>query len=530
MQRDSQSSPGQGIDRASFSTILRRHARERGERAAFLTCDRRVTWAQYDQLADRAAMRLQALGIAPGDVVAVWLPDGPEVHAVMLGVERAGAVVLGLGLRSGARELAHLAALAQAKLLVCSDEPPRAVSLPWIAGSDLLAEPHLLGRGGGGPNSELACEGARDASDLWLLNSTSGTTGLPKCVRHRQARWVAFHELAVRAADLTPGDVFCSAVPTPFGFGIWTSHVTPLLLGAPVALAERFEPDALLTLIAQHRVSVLAVVTTQLILLLEALDRSRVDLARLRVVFTGGELVPEARARAFEERTGAAVLQFYGSNETGAVSGTSLRDAREQRLRTSGRPIEEMKLRLFDETGNDVTASRRGRPGVKGPTLSDGYLGDDAANAALIRPDGWMLLGDVVELDETGYLRVVGRAEDFIIRGGQNISAAAVEMALEGHPAVLRAAAVAMPDPVFGERVCAFVELRAGAALDLPGLRTHLEAQGASKALWPERLECLDALPCNAGGKIAKGELRERAKQLAAPVAEPDRRSASEPA
>jgi acyl-CoA synthetase len=222
--------------------------------------------------------------------------------------------------------------------------------------------------------------------------------------------------------------------------------------------------------------------------------------------------VPYERAAEFEERTGARVLQFYGSNETGALSRTTTRDSRDVRLRTAGRVIDGMRVRLFDGEGRDVTASGRGQPGCRGPATSRGYFEDPEADARLFTADGWMLTGDVATLDEDGVLRVVGRVADFIIRGGKNVSAVQVEEAVATHPAVALAAAVAMPDPVFGERVCVYAELRPGGSLDLPELRAHLAARGASVEHIPEKLVVLDELPRSSGGKIAKGALREDAR------------------
>jgi acyl-CoA synthetase len=155
-----------------------------------------------------------------------------------------------------------------------------------------------------------------------------------------------------------------------------------------------------------------------------------------------------------------------------------------------------------------VTEIGRGQPVCRGPALSLGYLGGTDHDKLFTR-DGWMRMGDICELDADGYLTLTGRASDFILRGGKNISAVQVEEAIATHPAVAVAAAVAMPDPVFGERVCAFVELTEGATLDLPTLVEHLLAQGVSKELLPERLEVLDELPRSSGGKIAKAQLRD---------------------
>jgi acyl-CoA synthetase len=230
-------------------------------------------------------------------------------------------------------------------------------------------------------------------------------------------------------------------------------------------------------------------------------------------MFTGGEMIPYEKARAFEDRTGATVLQFFGSNETGLLSGTRLTDPPKPRLTTAGRIVPEMQVRLFD-AGRDVTPSGQGQPAGRGPALSMGYLDDANANAELYTADGWMLMGDVCRLDDDGFLSVVGRVSDFIIRGGKNISARQVEDAVATHPAVALSAAVARPDVVFGERVCAFVELRTPGELTLSELTAHLEAQGVAKELWPEYLVVLDALPRSSGGKVAKGELRDAARAL----------------
>ena len=189
------------------------------------------------------------------------------------------------------------------------------------------------------------------------------------------------------------------------------------------------------------------------------------------------------------------------------LSATTLADPLDRRLRTAGRIVPEMQVRLFDGD-RDVTESGRGQPACRGPALSLGYLGG-TDHDKLFTKDGWMRMGDICELDSDGYLTLAGRTSDFILRGGKNISAVQVEEAVATHPAVAVAAAVAMPDPLLGERVCVFVELKANSALELPALIEHLVRQGVSKELLPERLEVRDELPRSSGGKIAKGQLRE---------------------
>jgi acyl-CoA synthetase len=273
---------------------------------------------------------------------------------------------------------------------------------------------------------------------------------------------------------------------------------------------------------------VLAAVTTQLAMVLGAAERSGRDLSSLRVVFTGGEAVPPERAAAFERLAGAKVLQFYGANETGIVSGTTVRDGERQRLRTAGRLAPGVELRRDPDGGAAL---------VKGPGLSSGYHRDAAANAELFDADGWMRTGDLLELDADGLLHVVGRASDLVIRGGKNISAPAVEAEVATHPRVAAAAVVPMPDPVFGERVCVYVALRdragatnaaeaeagdeAGQGLALDELCAHLTARGMTREWLPERLVVLGELPMSAGGKVAKAQLREDVRRRVAAEGSP---------
>jgi acyl-CoA synthetase len=271
--------------------------------------------------------------------------------------------------------------------------------------------------------------------------------------------------------------------------------------------------------IEQQRTTVLACVSTQFIMMLNLPEVAEHDLSSLRVMFTGGEAVPYERAAAFEDRFGAKVLQFYGSNETGALSRTTLSHSRDDRLVTAGTLIDEMDVIVLDadrqvvEPGAD--GIRSGQPACKGPATSLGYWDDEAANRELFTEDGWMLMGDIVEVDAHDRLRVVGRVADFIIRGGKNISAPEVEAEVATHPAVALVAAVPDPDPVLGERVALYVTLHPGATLELDELVAHLRSRGMSRDALPERLTVLSEMPMSSGGKIAKGALRQRATEPA---------------
>lgn len=512
-------------DPVTVAQRLGAHAGERGPEPAFVDPTGVVlTWAEYDEQSTALAALLHDLGVGHGDCVAILLPDSPLTHVAYVAAEKAGAVAVGIGPRAAPREITHLVRETGATVFLSQQTQRGQATEPIVSAlrADGLPIRHHVTvdhRQGlevavdGQPAKIPAVDDARDAiaglalgaNDLFFINSTSGTTGLPKCVMHTQNRWKYFHS---KCRQFTPDDVFMVVVPSPFGFGLWMAHFSPTMLGARTIVVDEFDPEATLATIARERVTVLAAVTTQVLMLLRSKAIGTTDLSSLRIVQSGGERVPYEPAAEFEAITGAKILQFYGSNEAGCLCGTTLEDTQEKRLRTAGRVFPEMQVRLFDEQEHDVTA--RGGPGrsaCKGPGITPGYFNNPAANAQLFRADGWMYLGDIVEIDEDGYLSVVGRTADFIIRGGHNVSAPLVEEEVLTHPRVAMAAVVAMPDPTLGERVCAYVVTVDRGELTVADLAAHLESRQVSKVMWPERVICVDDLP-TAGGKVAKAALR----------------------
>lgn len=509
----------------SVSGMVSHWARTRGDDPAYIDPDGATSWSEYDRAADRVyAALVPGDGSAAPDSAAVYLPDTAGFHVALVGAYRAGVRVAAMGARSGPAEVAHIVSASGARVLITAS------TVRGLPVSELLED---LDTRGVAPDAVVIVDGTEVVGDdgpitgcpvdpsrafavdeVSMLNSTSGTTGRPKLVTQTQRRWVSFAALASRNGELGRTEVIAAFVPAPFGFGLWTSHFLPALMGRPALVMERFNASAAIAMMRDHRATVLACVSTQFRMMLHSEQPPLAELTTLRVMYTGGEAVPYAEAKRFEEVTRARSLQFYGSNETGAASATSIHDDDETRLATGGFLLPEMQVRVFDG-GREVAGPgvRRGQPAVRGPLMSEGYWNDDAANAELFTKDGWILLGDVVEVDESDRLRVVGRLADLIIRGGKNISAVEVEDHVREHPAVAMVAAVGVPDPVFGERLCVVVSLRVGADhLTLAELADWLRARGVSREYLPERLLIVDALPTAPGGKIAKGEVRELAE------------------
>ncbi|MEV5649491.1 class I adenylate-forming enzyme family protein [Nocardia sp. NPDC052254] len=513
----------------SIGEIVRHRAQRIPRRPAFVSSARVTTWDEYDRLADVFRAHICDAPGGPRARVALLLPDTEAVHAALCGCYRAGRIAVAIGIRSGVREIAHIIGRTEAATLVTvamiGDRPwpelvealgaegvfPDAVVVVDEQTGEVVR--HRLDEGAAG---ETHWEGESfTPSDISILNSTSGTTGLPKVVAHSERRWAAFAREAIVGARIGPDDVLCSVVPAPFGFGLWSAHFLPALLGIPVVVTPRFDVEETVRLIERERVTVLCCVSTQFKMLLRSPTLPDHDLSSLRVLYTGGEAVPYRDARAFEEHTGAKVLQFYGSNESGAVSRTTIYDDAETRLGTCGHALTSMNVRVLDDTGDDVAgALRRGQPAVRGPLLSEGYWDDPAANAELYTPDGWMLLGDIVEIDDANRVRVVGRTSDFIIRGGKNISVVEIEELVRGVEPVSDVAVVGIPDEIYGERVCAVVVLAEGESLDRAGLSSRLESRGVGKEYLPEYVVVVDRLELGPGGKTDRAAARTTAVHM----------------
>ena len=514
-----------------FASHVRRHAQEQPDKIAYTDGTLAMTWAELDSAVDLYASLLVDLGLEVGDRVGVVYPDGPVVHALYLATERAGLVSVGIGPRAGFKEVEHLLKLTGATAFVtgfqhldenaavffdrlkpsCGELRHHIVidpSTARLAAIDGVEVPEERVR------NLIPVDPARALSigEIFLINSTSGTTGMPKCVVHNQNRWIYYFHEVLKTAPLTGDDVFLGLVPAPYGFGIWTAHAIPILLGATTVVQPKYSTDEAVRLIEEYGATVMAAVTTQFIKMLHSEAMENTDTSSLKVMYTGGEAIPYQRAVEFEERTGAAILNFYGSNETGMLSYTKVSDPEDLRRRTGGQIVPALDVHLFGPMGEPVEG-QAGRSACAGPATSLGYWADDEANEELFTSDGYMLTGDLCTIDDEGYLRVVGRTSSFIIRGGKNISEAAVEEAVASHPSVAIAAAVGVPDPIYGERVRAVVELHSGHDLTLEELKKFLGDREVSKELWPEQLEIVEKIPLSSGGKVAKGDLRRRLKE-----------------
>jgi long-chain acyl-CoA synthetase len=344
-----------------------------------------------------------------------------------------------------------------------------------------------------------------DSSALALLIYTSGTTGVPKGVMLDHANIDAMADMGRQALDIGPTDRCLLILPLFHVNGIVVSVLMPLLAGASVVIADRFTPNTFFDVVEHHRPTYFSAVPTIYTMLAALPDDVTPDTSSLRFAICGAAPAPAELPARFETRYGFPLIEGYGLSE-GTCASTINPVAGPRRAGTVGIPFPGQEIRIVDENDAEVPSGVDGEVVVRGPNVMRGYLGrpDDTARVVV---DGWLHTGDVGHLDTDGYLSLVGRSKDMIIRGGENIYPKEIEDVLTGDPSVLEAAVIGVPDDKWGEVVVAYVQPRPGRTVD-PGVLKARCANSLTGYKRPTSLIVLEAIPKNAVGKIDKAALR----------------------
>jgi long-chain acyl-CoA synthetase len=414
----------------------------RAEATAFIAAGKAVSYRELDDGAARFAGLLAARGVQAGDRVALLLPNIPAFAEAYYGALRLGAIVVPLNMLLVEPEIVSRLEHSGSSVLVA--EP----------GRECGAVPHIDPAEARSANAHVGLAQV-EGSETAVLLYTSGTTGHPKAAElsHAGLAWVATQLGAV--LDIGPGDVVFGAAPLAHVFGQSAVLNMTIAAGASAALVPRFDAAAALELIEREGVSVFLGVPTMCIALLRASEETGKAPA-MRVAHSGGAPLAVETLRAFVQRFDCAVLEGYGLSET-AGTVTSHRAGRPVKLGSVGEPIDGTEVRIDGPTGEI------GEVLVRGPAVMTGYWHDEEASREAISPDGWFATGDVGYVDEDGYLFLVDRKKDVILRGGYTVYPREVEEALYEHPAVREAVSVGVPDETLGEEVAALVVLRDGA-------------------------------------------------------------------
>ncbi len=498
----------------------------------------RLTWSQLLEKADAFAAGLLALGVAPGDRVGVWAPNCAEWTIAQFATARAGMIQVNINPAYRTHELDYTLAKVGVKALICA---ARFKTSDYIAMVESLApgglpDPkfplltHLIHVGGEArpgwlafedvpalATSETRSELARIGPTLDRLNAiniqfTSGTTGLPKgaTLSHRNILNNAY--FCGLAMGLKEGDRLCVPVPLYHCFGMVMSNLACLVHGGVMIYpSDAFDPLAVLQTVEKERCTGLHGVPTMFIAELAHPDFARFDVTSLRTGLMAGSPCPvEVMKKVTRDMHMSEVGIAYGMTETSPVSfQTSTDDPLERRVSTIGRVQPHLEVKIIDPASGETVP--RGMPGelcTKGYSVMIGYWDDAEKTAEAIDNGGWMHTGDLGVIDAHGYGNIVGRIKDMVIRGGENVYPREIEEFLFRHPKIEDVQVVGLPDPKYGEEICAWIKLNAGASATPEEIIAWCKGQIAHYKV-PRYIRFVDAFPMTVTGKIQKYQIRE---------------------
>jgi acyl-CoA synthetase (AMP-forming)/AMP-acid ligase II len=482
--------------------------------------ERRRTFREAAARVARLAGALRELGVRDGDRVAMLALNSDRYNEYLLAVPWANAVLNPVNTRWSAAEIAYSLRDSGSRVLLVDDAFAPLVPGLRAAFPELATVIHA----GDGPTPEGALgyedlvasagpaqDARRGGSDLAGLFYTGGTTGFPRGVMlSHDNLGVSWLGSAASGALVGPGSRTLHVAPM-FHLADLLSWGATVLVGGSHVMLPAFDPVAVFSSVAEHRISHALLVPTMIQVLVDHPVVTRYDLTSLHSVLYGASPIAQAvLERAMKALPSASFTQAYGMTELSPVA-TLLSPADHEAgdvLRSAGRAAPHAEVRVVDPDGAEVPAGTVGEIVVRGGHVMLGYWHKPQETAAAVR-DGWMHTGDGGYLDERGYLYVVDRLKDMIISGGENVYSAEVENAIASHPAVAQCAVIGVPDPDWGERVHAVVVLRPGATVTIAELRDHVKTRIAGYKA-PRSLEIADALPVSGTGKVLKRELRAR--------------------
>jgi 2,3-dihydroxybenzoate-AMP ligase len=524
----------------SIDAALRAQARRHPHRPALIAAGQIVTHGQLDAAAGRLAEQFGGLGFKPGDRIVVQLPNSLEFILLIVALLRMRVIAV-LALPGHRRsEIDHLCRLSEAvgyvlpdgsagtefsvlaKAVPAANPALRHVLTAEMAGGDL---DDLFRLPGGARLPDAACcpvpadrigtrsaedhDIAADSSQTALLLLSGGTTGAPKLIPRTHGDYTYNVLASAEVCALDQDSVYLAALPAAHNFALGCPGVLgTLAAGGTVVLAADADPGRAFRLIEREQVTITALTPPLLKMWLDEAAWSAPDLSSLRTLQVGGARLSPADAVRVGPELGCRLQQVFGMAE-GLLCFTRADDPEDLVVSTQGRPLSAAdEIRVVDEGGRDVPPGNVGQLLVRGPYTVRGYHGAPEQNATAFTTDGWFRTGDLVRTTATGHLVVEGRLKDVVNRGGEKVPAAEVEDHLAAHPRVAQAALVGMPDPLLGERTCAYIvaEGKAGSP-SLADLTGFLRERGLAAYKMPDRLEIVDALPRTGADKVDKRRL-----------------------
>ncbi|MBI3837985.1 MAG: long-chain fatty acid--CoA ligase [Planctomycetia bacterium] len=518
----------------NLAIVLSENAQRFPDRTAVICDDRKLSYAELETITNRMANSLTHLGVHPGQKVLLMLPNIPEFVIAYFGVLKPGGVVVPINVLYKAREIEFLLTDSEAvALIACTEFLAEALeayrnveTCQHLILVDFPKEPPAIGDAGVHRFADLIRTGSGDfevvamsPDDTAVIGYTSGTTGKPKGAE--LSHFNLFYQCRV-LPELTgeprqPGEVRMAVLPLFHSFGQSCVMNTVLALGSTMTCMVRFDPAKALEMIARDKVTHFAAVPTMYLQMINHPDRSKYDLSSLRMCGSGGAPIPLETLESWKRHYGSQIQEGYGLTETSPTATWSQGPVK-PKFGSCGKPIWGCQIKIVDDSGNALPPGKEGEVLIRGVNVMKGYYKQPEATAQILK-NGWFYSGDIGKLDEEGYLYIVGRKKDMILRGGFNIYPREIEELLYEHPAVAEAAVVGVKHEELGEEVKAVVFLKPGCKVTEKDLQAYCKERIAAFK-YPRIVEIRDKpLPKGPSAKILKRELideHERARTATA--------------
>ena len=486
--------------------VLARQVRERAGHTFLLHAGRRVSYAEFDRLSNRAAHALRALGVERGDRVSLALGNSVEYVTTAFGILKAGGILHSVNPALGARELGYILGHAEPRVVVTSADAAATLASPQLTlptGAQLAAYGTIAGAVDFGERVAASPDGAVGVTiqegDGSTLLYTSGTTGAPKGVLFTHGRTGTSGPHFIEALGLRADDVILAVTPLFHG-NAWGAVTTALCAGATATFPVAFSAGEFWPMVHQNGVTVLYTLGTILAILLTREPSELERTSRLRVILGLGSA--PIRDRILERFRVEHVAECFGSSDAGVVTITPRGE--EPRPGSCGKAVPGVTVRAVDDEGRPLGPGQVGELAVLSPARMACYFRDPEQTAEAIR-DGWFFTGDLGWVDADGWVYFVDRKRDVIRQGGENVSSVLVEKALREHPAVADVAVIGVPHPVLGQEIKAYVVAKAPVTAD--ELRAFATERLARFQV-PRHWEFRDALPKTATQRVEKYRLR----------------------
>jgi len=513
----------------TFGDILDRAADRHPDTEAFVDSESRLTYTQARDMANRLALGLMNLGINPTDRALVQVPNWNEFVLAYFALQKIGAINVLLIDRYRQYEIKHIIQLTGATSWIVPEkygktdylpiigdvlkEHPQFKNVILVRGVDhesyyslekLLADAELTDE-----NLARVAETRPDPMQVAHMGPTGGTTGLPKIVPRTHNDLLCGSEYCARAWEMNAQDTCLLAGPIGHDLTFTKGLLASMLTYGKTVFLDSTDPKDICSTIEKERVTALVWVPTLAKRLVGFEGIKDYDLSSLKKMHCGGGASLPDLIKAVRERLGCTYFNGYGATE-GQTTLTRSNDDLETLYQTVGRPTCPHDIyKVVDRDGRELPPNTPGELLIKGPGVFTGYYKNRGENAAVFDKDGFFRTGDVAKIDEKGYVTLTGRIKEMINRGGESISAVEIEKLISEHPDIAFAAVVPMPDPDMGERVCAYIQPKAGAELSFNAIVSFLKDKKASVLQLPERIEFVDVMPFTKAQKIDKTALKE---------------------